>query len=105
MSKKPAVIDAGASLATNGRKAPAVSDALQLPQTATYTLVDLNFKVPPEFRDRFKRHAFEERLKNVQLLVRALEAWERENLTPEKTKARGVITLNLANSANSRWRE
>jgi hypothetical protein len=36
------------------------------------TLVDLNFKVPPEFRDRFKRHAFEERLKNIQLPARAL---------------------------------
>ena len=89
--KKPAVIDVGISLATKGGKAPAVPDALQLGQTATYTLVDLNFKVPPEFRDRFKRHAFEERLKNVQLLVRALEAWERENLTPEKRMARGLI--------------
>ena len=58
------------------------------PISAFATLVDLNFKVPPEFRDRFKRHAFEERLKNVQLLVRALEAWERENLTPGKRRAR-----------------
>jgi hypothetical protein len=79
MPKKPATIDAGILLATKGGKTPAVSGALQRGQTITDTLVDLNFKVPPDFRDRFKRHAFEERLKNVQLLVRALEAWEREN--------------------------
>lgn len=85
MPKKPAAIDAGTLLATKGGKAPAaVPGALQRGQTVTDTLVDLNFKVPPDFRDRFKRHAFEERLKNVQLLVRALEAWERENLAPRK---------------------
>jgi hypothetical protein len=91
MPKKPAAIDAGTLPETEGGKAPAVSGALQRVQTVTDTLVDLNFKVPPEFRDRFKRHAFEERLKNVQLLVRALEAWEHENLTPEKRMARGLI--------------
>jgi hypothetical protein len=91
MPKKPAAIDAGTLLATKGGKAVAVSGALQRGQTATDTLVDLNFKVPPDFRDRFRRHAFEERLKNVQLLVRALEAWEQENLTPEKRRARGSI--------------
>ena len=91
MPKKSAAIDAGTLLATKGDKVQAVSGALQRGQTVTDTLVDLNFKVPPEFRDRFKRHAFEERLKNVQLLVRALEAWERENLTPRERMARGLI--------------
>jgi hypothetical protein len=78
---KPATIDAGTLLATKREKAPAVSGALQRGQTVTETLVDLNFKVPPDFRDRFKQRAFDARLKNVQLLVRALEAWEREGQT------------------------
>jgi hypothetical protein len=91
----PAAIEAHTLLATKAGSAVAAG-ALQRGQTATDTLVDLNFKVPPEFRDRFRRHAFDERLKNVQLLVRALEAWERENGSPEKGKKRRN-TLNLAN--------
>ncbi len=78
MPKKPAAIDASTLVATKEKTPVAVSGSLQRGQTVTETLVDLNFKVPAEFRDRFKRHAFEARLKNVQLLVRALEAWERE---------------------------
>jgi hypothetical protein len=86
MPNKPAAIDAGTLLANKRGNAPTVAGALQRGQTMTSTLVDLNFKVPPEFRDRFKRYAFEERLKNVQLLVRALEAWERENFPQTKGK-------------------
>jgi hypothetical protein len=78
MPSKPSAISASTLLASKEKSAVAVTGSLQRGQTATETLVDLNFKVPPEFRDRFKRHAFEARLKNVQLLVRALEAWERE---------------------------
>jgi hypothetical protein len=78
MPKKPSAIDAGTLLATKGQ-APAVTGSLQRGQTVTETLVDLNFKVPVEFRNRFRRLAFEAgQLKNVQLLVRALDAWERE---------------------------
>jgi hypothetical protein len=77
MPKKPSAIDAGTLLATKG-KAPAVSGSLQRGQTATENLVDLNFKVPEEFRRRFKRLAFEADLKHVQLLNRALDAWEKE---------------------------
>ena len=73
---KPSAIGANTLLASKDKMPAAVSGALQRGQTVTETLVDLNFKVPPEFRDRFKRQAFEARLKNVQLLVRALEAWE-----------------------------
>ena len=58
-------------------KAPVVSGSLQRGQHVTDTLVDLNFKVPVEFTNRFKRLAFEAQLKHVQLLVRALDAWER----------------------------
>jgi hypothetical protein len=79
MRKKPAAIDASTLVATKDKAPAAVSGSLQRGQTLTETLVDLNFKVPPEFRDRFKRLAFEARLKNVQLLVRAVEALERES--------------------------
>ena len=41
--------------------------ALQLGQTVTETLVDLNFKVPADFRQHFKQLALNARLKNVQL--------------------------------------
>ena len=43
------------------------------------SLVDLNFKVPAQFSQRFKRIAGEADLKHVQLLRRALEAYEREH--------------------------
>ena len=78
MPKKPAAIDASTLLATKGKAPVAVSVSLQRGQTVTETLVDLNFKVPPHFRQRFNRLAFEAQLKNVQLLSRALDAWERE---------------------------
>jgi hypothetical protein len=78
MPKKPSAIDATTLLATKGSP-PVVSGSLQRGQTVTETLVDLNFKVPVDFRNRFKRLAFEAgQLKNVQLLGRALDAWERE---------------------------
>ena len=76
MPKKPSAIDAGTLLATKGRAA-AAAGSLQRGQTATETLVDLNFKVPKDFRDRFKRVAFDAGLKNVQLLTRAFAAWEK----------------------------
>jgi hypothetical protein len=72
------MIDASTLLATKEKAPLAISGSLQRGQTATETLVDLNFKVPPDFRQRFKRLAFDAQLKNVQLLTRALDAWERE---------------------------
>ena len=78
MPKKPtALINAGTLLASKNRS-PVVTGTLQRGQTVTETLVDLNFKVPEDFRTRFKRLAFDAQLKNVQLLSRALDAWERE---------------------------
>lgn len=41
-------------------------------------LRNLNFKVPPEFRKRFARRALEDDLSQVELLRRALEAYERQ---------------------------
>ena len=79
MSKKPSAIDASTILATKEKAAVTLSSgALQRGQTVTETLVDLNFKVPADFRHRFKQLALDARLKNVQLLARAVEAYERE---------------------------
>jgi hypothetical protein len=74
-SKKPAPVSGSTLLATKGQPA---GTALQRGQAMNETLVDLNFKVPEDFRERFRCAAFDARLKNVQLLVRAFEAWERE---------------------------
>ena len=74
MPKKPLAIDASTVLATKG----SVTGLPQREQTATKTLVDLNFKVPAEFRQHFKQLALNAQLKNVQLLKRAVEAYERE---------------------------
>ena len=90
MPKKPSVIDASTLLATKQRSHTAASGSLQRGQNVAETLVDLNFKVPPGFRDHFRRLAFESRLKNVQLLVRALEAWEREEGKELAQKAIGI---------------
>lgn len=78
MPKKASAIDASTLLATKGKAVAPVSGALQRGQSNTELLVDLNFKVPPDFRQHFKRLAFDAQLKNVQLLVRAVAAWERE---------------------------
>jgi len=88
MPKKPAAIDASTLVATKEKAPVAVTGSLQRGQTNTETLVDLNFKVPADFRDRFKRLALDARLKNVQLLVRAVEAWEREGqgISPRKDR-------------------
>ena len=79
MPKKPLTIDASTVLATKDKAPAAISGALQRGQTATGTLVDLNFKVPAEFRQRFKQLALDAQLKNVQLLARVVDAYEREH--------------------------
>ena len=78
MPKKPLAIDASTVLASKDKATASVSGSLQRGQTATKVLVDLNFKVPAEFRQRFKQLALDAQLKNVQLLNRAVEAYERE---------------------------
>ena len=81
-AEKPLAIDANTILATKGGPAAAVG-TLQRSQRPSETLVDLNFKVPADFRQHFKRLAVESDLKNVQLLRRAVEAYEREQSRPE----------------------
>ena len=78
MPKKPLAIDASTVLATKDKVPVEVSRSLQRGETTTKPLVDLNFKVPAEFRQRFKRLALDAQLKNIQLLKRAVEAYERE---------------------------
>ena len=74
---KPSAINAGTLLATKGSPT-ASSGSLQRGQSTTGTLVDLNFKVPPEFRQKFKRLALDAQLKNIQLLMRAVDSWEKQ---------------------------
>lgn len=78
MPKKPLDLDASAVLATKRRTSPATPRSPQRRQPARRPLVDLNFKVPADFRLHFKRLALDADLKNVQLLRRAVEAYERE---------------------------
>ena len=88
MPKKPAAVDASTLLATKEKTPVVMSGSLQRGQSVTETLVDLNFKVPAAFRNRFKRLAFDAGLKNVQLLVRALDAWEREESLEQRNRSR-----------------
>ena len=88
MPKKPLAIDASTILATKGSPPPGVSGAVQRSQQPSATLVDLNFKVPAEFRQHFKRLAVEADLKNVQLLRRAVEAYERDPTRPSSPPPR-----------------
>ena len=76
MSKKP--LDINARTITTRPQTPRAGAGMpQRGQTVSETLVDLNFKVPAEFRRRFKQLALDGDLKNVQLLRRAVEAYER----------------------------
>ncbi len=79
MPKKPSAIDVGTVLATKEKASVALSSgSLQRGQTVSETLVDLNFKVPADFRHHFKQLALDARLKNVQFLRRVVEAYERD---------------------------
>ena len=78
MPKKPLALGASAILATKRKPGPGPVPAIQRAHTPRGRLVDLNFKVPAEFRLHFKRLALDADLKNVQLLRRAVKAYERE---------------------------
>ena len=77
--KKPLAIDASTILATKVTPLQPATDALQRGERTSDQLVDLNFKVPVAFRRRFKQLALDADLKGVQLLRRAVEAYEREH--------------------------
>ena len=82
MPKTPRAVNASTILATKGSPPPVAGASLQRSQRPSDALVDLNFKVPAEFRRRFKRLAVDADLKNVQLLRRAVEAYERARRGP-----------------------
>jgi hypothetical protein len=75
---KPAIITPATLLATKGDRAPvAVSGALQRGQkTKAEDLVDLNFKVPPAFRNEFKELAWDARLNRTRFLMRVIAYWK-----------------------------
>ncbi len=61
----------GAPEQTQQRTSPEETEAARV-------LRNLNFKVPPSFRKRFKDRANAEDIPGVELLKRALEAYERQ---------------------------
>ena len=81
MPKTPPIVDASTILATKaGTAPPAPSDSPQRSESERPSdqFVDLNFKVMPDFRQRFKRAALDADLSAVQLLRQLFEAYERE---------------------------
>jgi len=74
MSKRPTVD----LMALTSEQATTLPEAVQRAAVSTANLEGLSFKVPPEFRKRFRRHAAEADLKLNELLFAALNAWERE---------------------------
>jgi len=77
MSKRPpidltAITSEQASPMQEALQRTAVSTA----RTATANLQALAFKVPPEFRKRFRQRAADSDMKLNELLFAALEAWE-----------------------------
>jgi len=56
--------------------APPVKASIPITKTATANLQALAFKVPPEFRKRFRQRAANADLKLNELLFAALDAWE-----------------------------
>ena len=64
------------SVATRRAKESKASDSATKDEAATANLKNLNFKVPRSFRKRFMDCAYNAELKQVELLVAALDAWE-----------------------------
>ena len=88
MPKKPLALDASTILATKRKPEDSAPTPIQRGTMPRASLVDLNFKVPADFRRHFKQLALDADLKNVQLLRRAIEAYERE----QERQRRGPYT-------------
>lgn len=78
MPKKPSELSS--SLVVVKGNAAASPDAIgrqteELPSTPG--VASLNFKVSPDFRQRFRKRALEADLKLNELLIEALDAWEK----------------------------
>jgi hypothetical protein len=77
-SKKSADLSA-ALVAVKGQASPSADATGRQPEASpavSPTSAPLNFKVPAEFRRRFRQRAAEADLKLNELLREALEAWE-----------------------------
>ena len=71
------------------KKSPSAAiGTLQRGQRPSDAYIPLNFRVPAEFHQLFKQLCLDARLKNVQLLVRAIEAWEREQEAEENRRTK-----------------
>lgn len=76
MNKRPAV---NLDSLLSGESAKPMSGAMQRGFPSD-ELESLAFKVPPEFRKRFRSRALEADLKLNELLFAALDAWESKNI-------------------------
>src|SRR5947199_10222289 len=103
MPKKPALIDAGTLLATKEKMAIGSTGSLQRGQSMTETLVDLNFKVSPEFRQRFKRLAFDAQLKNPRLQVEGFKTGNEDGERGQATSRRNSLRLKARGFHHPRW--
>lgn len=82
MSKRP-LVDLMALTSEQATPMPEAAQRAARPAAppvavTTANLEALAFKVPPEFRKRFRKRAVDADLKQNELLFRALDAWERE---------------------------
>ncbi|MFZ1493661.1 MAG: hypothetical protein WAU60_09655 [Candidatus Competibacter denitrificans] len=81
MSKRPSV-DLKALTAEQAAPMPEASQRMAPPPVGsvkTANLEPMAFKVPPEFRKRFRQRALNADLKLNELLFAALAAWEEKN--------------------------
>ncbi len=78
MPRERPATDDGGIITTREIGPQAGSGSIRGTQRDQGPLVNLGFKVPREFRRRFKRLAVDADLTNVDLLRRAIEGYERE---------------------------
>lgn len=74
---KKAALSAGL-VAIKGSAAPVQDMPTRSTVTEEARLEPLNFKVPPHFRQAFRRYAFEHNLKLNRLLMLCFEAYQRD---------------------------
>ena len=79
-SKKTAELSSSL-VAVKGQASPSADATSRQPETSpalSPASAPLNFKVPPDFRRRFRQRAAEADLKLNELLREALDAWEQK---------------------------
>ena len=89
MAKQEQATHAARVEGTNGIERQQTEGSTRDRQGNRDQLVDLNFKVPREFRRRFRHLAADADIRNVELLKQAIESYEREQetgTTPPSTR-------------------